>query len=52
MMMEANKEVVLNLKAIIIWFKAISGLYVNYVNSSVYMVNDVLNGEELVELWG
>lgn len=51
-MIEAKREEVLNLKGIMMWFEALPGLHVNYAKSRVYLVNEVNNGAELVNLWG
>lgn len=51
-MLDASKESILNLKAVILWFEAISSLHVNFAKSCLDHVNEVSNEEEILKLWG
>lgn len=51
-MLDANEDSMLNLKAIMSWFKTIFSLHVNFVKRSLYLVNEVPNREDLLRLWG
>ncbi|KAL5715982.1 hypothetical protein ACHQM5_017730 [Ranunculus cassubicifolius] len=50
-MMEGGKENALNLKAVVQWFSALSGLEINFNKSVMYEVNEVADWEEIMEEW-
>ncbi|KAL5728306.1 hypothetical protein ACHQM5_001405 [Ranunculus cassubicifolius] len=48
---DAKKEMVENLRAIMEWFELLSGLKVNYEKSSCFLVNEVADVEALKKVW-
>lgn len=49
--MDADEEMVLNLKYILLWFEAASGLQVNSSKTKVYQVNKVEGWEAVEKNW-